>query len=94
MTPTVRPRMQNASHFFFDVRAGTTLFQDHDGRELPGIDAAEQAAIQSVAEIVRDMPPTGSFANVEVRDAHGQRVLTVTAFVEIERYNTIRRRPF
>ena len=86
--------MLNAARFYFDVRAGATLFRDNDGREFPDLDAAERAAVQSAAEFVQDTLPQDSFVNVEVRDEHGRQVLRVSAFVEIERLAMHRRRPF
>jgi hypothetical protein len=71
--------------FYFDVREGTRFVPDAVGLEFDSLDAAERAA--AAAEIGRELLPKGDAREitVEVRNEHRQRVLTVTASLEIHR---------
>ena len=73
--------------FYFDVREGARFIPDEEGLELDSLDAAEVAAAEGAAEIGRDRLPKGDTRDVtvEVRNEHGQRVLTVTVSMEIDR---------
>ena len=73
--------------FYFDVREGSTFFDDEDGGEFPGLDEAEQEAIQAVVSIGHDRLPRGDTRDVtvEVRDENQNRVLTVGVTLTIER---------
>ena len=57
--------------------------------EFASLDAAEQEAATAAAEIGRDDLPKGKARDVtvEVRNEHGQRVLTVTVAMQIHRVN-------
>jgi Domain of unknown function (DUF6894) len=73
--------------FFFDVREGTRFAPDDEGLEFPDLDAAEREAAEAVAAIGRDRLPKGEAREIviEVRNEHGQRVLTVTVSMHVER---------
>jgi hypothetical protein len=73
--------------FYFDVREGARFIPDEEGSELDSLDAAEYEAARGAAEIGRDDLPKGDARDVtvEVRNEHGQRVLTVTVSMEINR---------
>jgi hypothetical protein len=73
--------------FYFDVREGVRFVPDEVGIELPSIDAAEHEAAESAASIGRDLLPKGvaRCVTVEVRNAHGQRVVTATVTLAVDR---------
>ncbi len=73
--------------FYFDVREGARFIPDEQGLEFASLDAAEQEAATTAAEIGRDRLPTGDAREitVEVRNEHRQRVLTATVSLEIHR---------
>jgi hypothetical protein len=68
--------------FYFDVREGTRFVPDEVGLTYDNLDA-ERAA----AEIGRELLPKGDAREitVEVRNEYRQRMLTVTASLEIHR---------
>jgi hypothetical protein len=73
--------------FYFDVRDGVSFTPDEVGREFDSLEAAERAAAKAAAEIGRDQLPNGDArkVTVEVRNEHGQWVLTVTVTLEVQR---------
>jgi hypothetical protein len=73
--------------FYFDVREGAQFIPDDEGLEFDSLDNAEQEAASTAAEIGRDRLPKGDARDitVEVRNEHGQRVLTVVVTMEIHR---------
>jgi len=73
--------------FYFDVREGARFIPDKEGSEFDNLDVAEVAAARGAAEIGWDRLPKGDTreVTVEMRNEHGQRVLTVTVFMEINR---------
>jgi hypothetical protein len=73
--------------FYFDVREGAGFTPDEVGLEFDSLDAAEREAASAAAEIGRDRLPPGDARAVtlEVKNAHRQRVLTVTVSLEIHR---------
>jgi hypothetical protein len=73
--------------FYFDIREGTRFVPDEVGLNYDNLDAAERAAAETAAEIGRELLPKGDAREitVEVRNEHRQRVLTVTASLEIHR---------
>ena len=73
--------------FYFDSREGAKFVPDEEGLEFPDLDAAEREAAEAAAEIGRDRLPRGDSRDVtvEVRNEHGQRVLTVRVSIEIDR---------
>ena len=73
--------------FFFDVREGVRFTPDDDGLEFPNIDAAEHEAAECAAAIGRDLLPKGvtRAVTVEVRNQHGQRVITATVTLAVDR---------
>jgi hypothetical protein len=75
------------SRYYFDIREGTRFVPDEAGLEFDSLDAAERAAAETAAEIGRELLPKGDAreVTVEVRNEHGQRVLTATVSLEIHR---------
>jgi hypothetical protein len=73
--------------YYFDVREGPRFIADPDGLECPDLDAAEHEATETAASIARDVFPRGRAhdVTVEVRDAHGHRVFTVTVTMRTNR---------
>jgi hypothetical protein len=73
--------------FYFDAREGSKFIPDEEGVELANVDAAEREAATAAAEMGRDRLPSGDTRDVtiEVRNEHGQRVLTVRVSMEIDR---------
>ncbi|MGE5271224.1 MAG: DUF6894 family protein [Thiohalocapsa sp.] len=73
--------------FYFDVREGVTFSADNEGVELVDLDAAERHAAEGAAEIGRDLLPKGGHRSVtvEVRNEHGQRVVTATVILALDR---------
>jgi hypothetical protein len=73
--------------FYFDVREDTRFAPDEEGTNLPDIDAAEEEAAEVAALIGRDKLPSRNTRSVivEVRNEYGQRVLTVTVTLDIDR---------
>lgn len=73
--------------FFFDVREGVRFVPDEDGLEFPDINAAERSAAEAAAEIARDLLPkaVARSVTVEVRNDHGQRVVTATVTLAVDR---------
>ncbi len=73
--------------FFFDTREGSRFTPDEEGLEFPDLDAAEREAATAAAEMGRDRLPRGDARDitVEVRNEHGQRVLTVRITMQIDR---------
>jgi hypothetical protein len=78
--------------FYFDVREDGRLNADEEGQDLPGIDAVEAEAVEAAAHIAKDVLPSrqGGEVAVEVRDARGTRVLTVSVELRIARIPPIR----
>ena len=73
--------------FYFDVREGARFVPDDEGLEFEDLDVAEREAAKAAADIGRDLLPKGGSRNVtiEVRNEHGQRVLTVVVSMHIDR---------
>jgi hypothetical protein len=73
--------------FYFDVREGVRFAPDDTGTECPDIDAAEHEAAVAAAAIGRDLLPKGCARSVtvEVRNMHGQRVVTATVTMAVDR---------
>ena len=73
--------------FYFDVREGETFIEDEDGFVFPGLDEAEQEAIQAVVSMGKDRLPRGDTreVTVEVRGEDKKRVLTVGVHLIIDR---------
>ena len=73
--------------FYFDVREGVRFVPDDTGLEFPDLGAAEREAAEAAASIGRDLLPTGCARSVtvEVRNTHGQRVVTATVTLALDR---------
>ena len=81
------PPEERKSRFYFDVREGSRFIPDDKGLEFDSLDAAEREAAEAAAAIGRDELPKGGVRDVavEVRNEHGQRVLTVAISMHIDR---------
>ena len=79
-------------NYYFDVREKNRFVPDEEGTDLPDLDAAEREAAELAASIGRDRLPSSESRGiiVEVRNEHRQRVMTVTASLDIVR---VRPRP-
>ena len=73
--------------FYFDIREGVRFVPDEEGLEVPDLDAAEREAAEAAAEIGRSLLPVGMARSVtvEVRNEHGQRVVTATVTLAVDR---------
>jgi hypothetical protein len=73
--------------FYFDVREGVRFTPDDDGLDFPDVDAAEREAADAAASIGRDRLPNGHARSVtvEVRNEHGQRIITATVTLAVDR---------
>ena len=73
--------------FYFDVREGTKFTVDNEGREFDSLDAAGDEAASAATDIWPDLLPRSDprAVTVEVRNEHGQWVLTVMVSMEIHR---------
>jgi hypothetical protein len=72
-----RPWMREAfplmKRYYFDIRDGDKLVADEEGMELPDVEAAQEEAARTLADLVRDQArgrPSCHMA-VEVRDYNG-----------------------
>jgi hypothetical protein len=70
-----------------DVREGPRFTPDNEGFEFNSLDAAKYEPARAAAEIGREDLPNGkaSEVTVEVRDEHGQPVLTVAVAMMVRR---------
>ena len=73
--------------FYFDVREGVRFVPDDVGLEFPDLATAEREAATAAAEIGRDLLPAvrARSVSVEVRNMHGQRVVTATVTLAVDR---------
>lgn len=73
--------------FYFDVREGVRFIKDEVGVVFPDLDTAEREAAEAAAAIGRDLLPKGTARSVtvEVRNEHGQRVVTATVILAVDR---------
>ncbi len=84
---THRPEEDPVPCFYFDIREGTKLTVDDEGLEFVSLDAAESGAISAAADIWRNLLRGSDprAVTVEVRNEHGQWVLTVSVAMESHR---------
>jgi hypothetical protein len=84
---SIRPSERDVPRFYFDIREGTRFIPDETGLEFDSLAAAEWEAASAAAEIGRDRLPKGDArkVTVEIRNEHGQRVVTVTVSMKVER---------
>jgi hypothetical protein len=61
--------------YFFNVIDGRD-YRDTEGTELPDLSAAEEEAVATVGEIIRDGSFDGDSWSLEVVDEHGKVALT------------------
>ena len=68
------------------MSTGDDFTRDDEGLELASLEVAERKAKRGAAEIGRGSLPKGCpEINVQVRDEHGERVLTVTVSMTVRR---------
>ena len=81
------PVVPGKRRFYFDVREGVRFVSDDMGLEFTSLDAAERAAAEAAAEIGRELLPKGGARSitVEVRNEYGQRVVTATVTIAVDR---------
>ena len=75
----------------FDLRDGGAFVKDDEGMELPDVGRAQMEAVQSLADMVKDIParvsrPSGYPMGVEVRDAEGFLFSLSFAFMDRRRH--------
>jgi hypothetical protein len=75
----------------FDLRDGGAFVKDDEGMELPDVGRAQMEAVQSLADMVKDIParvsrPSGYPMGVEVRDAQGFLFSLSFAFMDRRRH--------
>jgi hypothetical protein len=71
------------ARYFFDLRSAGSASIDEEGQDLPDMEAAHDAAISALSDVIRDIAVEGSkdqFA-IEVRDEFGP-VLRVSAVLK------------
>jgi hypothetical protein len=73
--------------FYFDIREGVSFLTDDEGLLFPDLATAEREAAETAAEIGRDLLPNGTARSVtvEVRNEHGQRAVTATVTLALDR---------
>jgi hypothetical protein len=76
--------------YYFDRFDGDQLIPDKDGLELPSVEVARVAALQSSAEMIRDMPASGSRQIVaEVSDDEGRPLFRATLWFDVEELTSV-----
>jgi hypothetical protein len=81
--------------FYFDVREGVRFDADDEGLEFSDLDTAEREAAEAAAAIGRELLPKGvaRSVTVEVRNEHGQRVVTANVTLAWTALTRSRSRP-
>jgi hypothetical protein len=76
------------SLYYFDMREGDSIARDEEGLELSTLEAVQEEAARSLADMARDAVrrhhDAGQPMAIEVRDAHGP-VLQVRFTCEVDR---------
>ena len=66
------------AHYFFHLATPGKLIVDEEGRDLPGLDAARQEAVESARDIIADSLRDGSNVHgfaFNVTDDSGEQVI-------------------
>ncbi len=73
--------------YYLDLREGEILVSDEEGLEFDSLDAAEYETARTAAQIWWDRLSKGNPRDitVEVRNEHGQQVLTATISMRVRR---------
>lgn len=73
--------------FFFNVRDGAILIEDHNGSDFSGLEDAKEEAIQAAAARAKGRLASADARDVtvEVRDAQGEQVFTATVSLCLDR---------
>jgi hypothetical protein len=76
------------ARYYFDIQERAQVVHDDEGAEFDSLDAAIQGAAHSAAEIGTGRLAKGDTSDVviAVRDEGGERVVTVTASMTIDRH--------
>lgn len=79
--------MRQMPRFYFDIREGNRFVADKEGLELADLQEAEKEAGVTSTEIARDRLPLADCRSIsiEVRAQDGERVLTVTVTMVVDR---------
>jgi hypothetical protein len=74
-------------HFYFNTSEGSRYFFDADGQDCNSRTSAELEAACAAGELARDCLRKGESqeVSVEVRNEQGERVVTVTVTMEVDR---------
>ncbi len=75
--------------YYFDEYDGDAFFQDEEGLELDGIEAARAEARKALPDIARDVIPDDGNRRtiaVKVRDGTGKVVVTATLSLLVETF--------
>jgi hypothetical protein len=70
------------SKFYINFRNGDQIARDPEGAELPDLDAAKEAAMNSVRELLADNLKAASKAGIDaviITDESGQELATIVA---------------
>jgi phage/plasmid primase-like uncharacterized protein len=80
------PQDAGKHRFFFDTYDGETLVEDTDGLELESLKAARQQTQAALADMVRDVQPTGNqrTLTIRVRNEGGETVLRAAVSIMLE----------
>jgi hypothetical protein len=73
--------------FYFDVLESNSLTRDEEGFQFGSLNIAEAEAIRAASEIGHNSLPKlrSSAIGVQVRDEHGEAVLSVTVSMTVRR---------
>ncbi|WP_182422089.1 hypothetical protein [Aureimonas sp. ME7] len=66
--------------YYFNIREGSVLIEDHDGAELPTLEDAYEEAIQAAREMLATRVLAGQplgHRSFEIQDQNGNRLVTV-----------------
>jgi hypothetical protein len=71
---------------YFDILEGGHLVRDDEGLWFPDLASADREAEAAAASICREMRlPPGSKVTIEVRDENNNRVIGVSASLQVDR---------
>ena len=73
--------------YFFNMRNGHGLVPDDEGTDLQDVEAAQQEAVRSIADLSKDLNlQEGQHRlSIEVTDANQQKVMEVVQTLEVRR---------
>lgn len=73
--------------FFFNIRNGHGLLPDDEGRDFANLDAAQNEALASIADLSRGITLAEGphRLSIEVMDAQAHKVMEVVQTLEVKR---------